>query len=103
MKNGRQVRRRRVRRRAAVASGVEPPERPRSTPSGRSGERARPRRGGPVGGASAAEAGRGGARESISPPQMFDPRVACFGDPDLEAAEAGLELTVRRDLDDEGV
>ena len=41
--------------------------------------------------------------ESISPPQTFDPRVARFGDPDLEAVEAGPELAVRRDPDDEGV
>ena len=52
---------------------------------------------------SAATAGQAGARESISPPQTFDPRVARFGDPDLEAVEAGPELAVRRDPDDEGV
>ena len=34
---------------------------------------------------------------------MFDPRVARFGDPDFEAAEARLELTVRRDTDDADV
>ena len=44
-------------------------------------------------------AGRG---NPSSPPQTFDPRVAGFGDPDLEAVDAGLDLAVRRDPDDEG-
>ena len=56
-----------------------------------SGARAQPRRDG------------SGQGNPSSPPQAFDPRVAGFGDPDLEAVEAGLELAVRRDPDDEGI
>ena len=55
------------------------------------GARAQPRRDG------------SGQGNPSSPPQAFDPRVAGFGDPDLEAVEAGLELAVRRDPDDEGI
>ena len=88
---------RRARRRGGRAS--------RSTPGGCS-RRGRPRRG--VGRAASGARGRprrdgSGRGNPSSPPQTFDPRVAGFGDPDLEAVEAGRELAVRRDPDDEGV
>ena len=47
--------------------------------------------------------GSGRWNPSSSPLQPFDPRVAGLGDPDIEAVDAGLELPVRRDPDDEGV
>ena len=44
-----------------------------------------------------------GRSNPSSPPQTFDPRVASFGDPDLEAVEFGLQLPVRRQPGEEGV
>ena len=52
---------------------------------------------------SSSSAAAGRWNPSSSPLQPFDPRVAGLGDPDLEAVDAGLELAVRRDPDDEGV
>ena len=73
----------------------EPAERPGVRPGGCSG---RARRVGEPAGMSAS-----GAANPSSPPQTFDPRVAGFGDPDLEAVEFGLKLTVRRQPGEEGV
>ena len=44
-----------------------------------------------------------GRSNPSSPPQTFDPRVAGFRDPDLEAVEFGLQLPVRRQPGEEGV
>ena len=94
---GRRAGGRRARRRAGAER--------RSTPGGCSG-RWSPRRGGGRSASGArAQPRRDGSGQGnpSSPPQAFDPRVAGFGDPDLEAVEAGLELAVRRDPDDEGI